>query len=83
SKIASGIIALASQNNNALVFLVMITKDLVQKGYNAGNLVKGMAQIAGGNGGGRPDMAQAGAPDISKLDDAIQTLYSTLNKQDK
>ena len=43
-------------------------------GANAGKIVKAVAQIAGGNGGGKPDIAMAGAKDISKMDDAIKAV---------
>lgn len=51
--------------------LVMATKDAVAKGVHAGKLAKGVAQAMGGNGGGRPDMAQAGGKDASKVDAAL------------
>ena len=43
----------------------------VEQGANAGNIVKAVAQIAGGNGGGKPDLAMAGAKDPTKVDEAI------------
>ena len=58
--------------------IVSITKDAVAKGLHAGKLVKEIAQIAGGNGGGKPDMAQAGAKDLSKLQDAIDAAEGLL-----
>ena len=46
--------------------------------YNAGQLVKEAAIIAGGNGGGRPDFAQAGGKDVSKVDDALAKINDIL-----
>jgi alanyl-tRNA synthetase len=51
--------------------LTMVTPDLVGLGYHAGNLVKVLAGIVGGGGGGRPEMAQAGGRDAAKLPEAI------------
>ena len=48
-----------------------VGKDAVKAGVNAGKIVKKAAQIAGGNGGGRPDSAMAGAKDLTKLDSAL------------
>jgi alanyl-tRNA synthetase len=48
-----------------------VTSDLVSKGYHAGNLLREVAKIAGGGGGGRPEFAQAGGKDVAKLDDAL------------
>ena len=51
--------------------LTMATKDAVAKGAHSGNIVKAVAKLCGGGGGGRPDMAQAGAKDVAKLDEAL------------
>ncbi|MGN9164181.1 alanine--tRNA ligase [Tissierellaceae bacterium HCP3S3_D8] len=83
SKIGSGVILLASIYNNKLTFLSMVTKDLNAKGIMAGNIVKGVSKITGGNGGGRPDMAQAGGKDISKLDDALSIVPDLIREQIK
>ena len=74
SKIDSGVIVLASTANDKLSFISMVTKDLIDQGIKAGNIVKEVAQATGGNGGGRPDMAQAGGKDISKLDQAMDLI---------
>ena len=50
----------------------MATKDAVAKGIHAGQIVKEVAKVCGGGGGGRPDMAQAGGKDASKLDEALK-----------
>lgn len=79
-KIDSGIIVLASTANDKLTFISMVTKDLIDRGIKAGNIVREVAQITGGNGGGRPDMAQAGGKDISKLDLALKTIEEIVEK---
>ncbi|MCD6460455.1 alanine--tRNA ligase [bacterium] len=78
NKMDSAVIALGGHDENKVFFLVMITKNLVKKGYHAGNIVKKIAQHAGGNGGGRPDMAQAGAKDINKIDEALNLIFNEL-----
>ncbi|MGN8645597.1 alanine--tRNA ligase [Gracilibacillus sp. HCP3S3_G5_1] len=70
-KLESGIILLAAVNNDKVQLASGVTKDLVAKGYHAGNLIKETAKICGGGGGGRPDMAQAGGKDATKLADAL------------
>ena len=54
------------------------SKEAIQKGIKAGDIVKMAATMCGGNGGGRPDMAQAGAKDASKIDEAIQSIKEKL-----
>jgi alanyl-tRNA synthetase len=53
------------------MFITAVTPDLVKKGYNAGDIVRQVSKITGGGGGGRPDFAQAGGKDKSKLDEAL------------
>ena len=59
--------------------LCAASNDLVKNGVHAGNLVKAVAQILGGNGGGRPDVAQAGGKDVSKVDEAIKFVETSIN----
>ncbi len=70
-KLGSGVLVLGAVIGEKPQILTMVTPDLVSKGYHAGNLVKSLAQIVGGGGGGRPEMAQAGGRDALKLADAI------------
>ena len=55
-------------------FLCICSKEAIDKGANAGKIVKEIAAIAGGKGGGRPDSAMAGIADISKIDEALAAL---------
>ncbi|WP_302334030.1 alanine--tRNA ligase [uncultured Romboutsia sp.] len=68
---------------SGVVVLATATKDAVDKGVHCGNIVKSIAQIAGGKGGGRPNMAQAGAPDVSKVDEALNHASEVLKSQVK
>ena len=82
-KLASGVVVLANVANDKLNLVVTATKDAVDKGVHCGNIVKEIAQIAGGKGGGRPNMAQAGAPDVSKVDEALNHASEVLKSQIK
>jgi alanyl-tRNA synthetase len=56
----------------------MVSKDLVKRGVNAGNIIKEMAKIAGGGGGGRPDMAQAGGKNPEKTPEALHIVNNLI-----
>lgn len=62
---------LSAVNDGKVTFLVSVSDDLLEKGYHAGKLIKEIAKVAGGGGGGKADMAQAGAKDPSKVDEAL------------
>lgn len=70
-KIGSGVVLLGAAGGDKVNFVCMATKDVVGKGIHCGNIVKAAAQAAGGNGGGRPDMAQAGGKDPVAMDQAL------------
>jgi len=77
--IKSGILALGLVNDDKVSLIVMVSKDLTSK-YHAGNLIKEMATILGGTGGGKPDLAQAGGKDPDKLDAALEAIYEAVKK---
>jgi alanyl-tRNA synthetase len=79
-KLGSGVVVLGTVLNDKPQMVAMVTPDLVQQGYHAGKLVKALAQIVGGGGGGRPDVAQAGGRDTSKLDAALAEVRALLNQ---
>lgn len=68
------IVLFATVNEDKLNFVCAVSKDLVKEGISAGKLIKEVAKVAGGGGGGRPDMATAGAKDITKVQDAFNML---------
>ncbi len=82
-KLVSGVVVLANIADDKLNLVVTSTKDAVDKGVHGGNIVKAIAQVAGGKGGGRPNMAQAGAPDVSKVDEALNHASEVLKSQVK
>ena len=71
-KLETGIVVLGSVQDDKVNIIAGVTKDLIDKGYHAGKLVKEVATSCGGGGGGRPDMAQAGGKDPEKLDSALE-----------
>ncbi len=73
TKIGSGILLLGSRNEGKVSLLMGITDDLTQR-FKANELIKKVASIVGGTGGGRPDFAQAGGTEPQKLDEALQSI---------
>ncbi len=78
-KLGSGVVALGTNSGKKVLLLVMVTKDLVSK-LNAGKLIKPVAKIVGGGGGGRPDMAQAGGSRPENLDKALGEMPGLVEK---
>jgi alanyl-tRNA synthetase len=70
-KLGSGVVVLASAGEANVNLVASVSKDLIKK-YHAGNLVKELAAMVGGGGGGRPDFAQAGGKDPAKIDAALK-----------
>ncbi len=70
-KLQSGVVVLGAKSDSGVNLIVAATKDLTQRGIHAGKMIKEIAKVTGGGGGGRPDMAQAGGKDYSKLADAL------------
>jgi alanyl-tRNA synthetase len=76
-KLGSAVIVLAAVNDNKVSLVSGVTKDLTNK-YQAGKILNHVAQQIGGKGGGRPDMAQGGGTDPSKLDVALASIKTLL-----
>ena len=70
-KLGTGVFVFGTGEGDKVTLIVGLTEDLVKKGLSAGKIIKELAPIVGGGGGGRPDMAQAGGKDASKLPEAI------------
>jgi alanyl-tRNA synthetase len=70
-RLGSGIVVLGAAREGSVQLVGAVSKDLVAKGYHAGNLIREVAKIAGGGGGGRPDFAQAGGKNPERLDEAL------------
>ncbi len=71
TKLGSAVVILGTSNDGKVNLSAGVTKDLVEKGYHAGKLIKEVASRCGGGGGGRPDMAQAGGKNPEKLEEAL------------
>ena len=72
---------LAAVNGEKLTFCAGVGKAALAKGAHAGNIVKAVAQIAGGNGGGKPDSAMAGGKEIAKVNEALAAVSSIVEGQ--
>ncbi len=72
TELQSGVVVLATVYDDKPCFVAMATPDIVSMGIHCGKLVKKVSEIAGGSGGGKPDMAQAGAKDKEKIAEALQ-----------
>lgn len=83
NKLGSGVVVLASGLGDKVSFVVMASKDAVERGVHAGNIIREAAKAAGGGGGGRPDMAQAGGKDVSKIDEALKLAVKVAGEQIK
>jgi alanyl-tRNA synthetase len=75
-RLKSGIVVLATVSGDKPAFLAMVTSDLINRGFHAGDIVSQVAKVAGGGGGGRPGMAQAGGKDADKIDEALDVVRS-------
>ena len=82
-QLGNGVVFLAAEGDGKLLFTAMAAKSAVDAGIHCGNIIKEAAKVAGGGGGGRPDMAQAGGKDVSKLADALAKAEEMIASQVK
>jgi len=78
-RVGSGVVVLGAEIGGKANLVVKVSKD-VAKRLKAGDIIKRVAAIVGGKGGGRPEMAQAGGPDASKLDEALDSTYDIVGE---
>ena len=81
NQITDGVVVLASDMDGKVNLLAMATEDAMKKGAHAGNLIKGIAALVGGGGGGRPNMAQAGGKNPAGIDAALEEAVKVLEGQ--
>ena len=81
TKLPSGIVVLGSVENGKVALVTKVSDDAQQRGGHAGNLIREVAKVTGGGGGGRPDFAQAGGRDPSKLNEALAKVRELLEQQ--
>ena len=77
-RLKSAVIVLGAVHEDRPVFLAAVTSDLVARGYNAGDIVRQVAMVAGGGGGGKASFAQAGGKYKDKLDEALRLVKSLI-----
>ncbi len=78
---SDAIAVFAGVNGEKLTFCAACGKDAIAKGAHAGNLVREIAKLTGGNGGGKPDSAMAGGKDVSKLQEALESVVALVESQ--
>jgi len=83
SKLDCGVVVLAGEADGKITFLAMATPEAVKKGVHAGNIIREITKIAGGSGGGKPDMAQGGGKDSAKIDNALAAVDEIIASQVK
>jgi alanyl-tRNA synthetase len=76
-KLGDSVVLVASEHEGKVQLVLTVAKGLTGR-YKAGELIRGIAQVVGGSGGGRPDMAQAGGSDVSRLDEAVAAIYDSV-----
>ena len=81
AKIGEGVVVLASSFEGKVSLVAMATDEAVKKGAHAGNLIKEIATMVGGGGGGRPNMAQAGGKNPAGIEDAISKALQVVETQ--
>ena len=82
-KLGEGVVVLAAVNQGKVNLLAMATEEAQKAGAHAGNLIKSVASIVGGGGGGRPNMAQAGGKNPEKASEAVAAVAGILESQIK
>jgi alanyl-tRNA synthetase len=80
-KIGEGVVLLASVNEGKVSLMAAVTDGAMKQGAHAGNLIKGIAALVGGGGGGRPNMAQAGGKNPAGVDAALEKAKEVLAAQ--
>ena len=80
--LGSGVGVLGADIGGKVSFIAVVTDDLIKgRGLKAGDIVRGVAQLAGGSGGGKPHLAQAGGRDPGKLDEALEQVAGIVEQQ--
>ena len=80
-RLQEGVVVLAGVEDGRVLFVGKVTPSLVRKGFHAGNTLREVAKVAGGGGGGKPEFAQAGGKDASRVDDALAKAVEIIRTQ--
>jgi alanyl-tRNA synthetase len=78
-RLGSGVVCVGSAHDGKVNLVAAVTKDLTKR-FQAGKLIQEVAKVVGGGGGGRPDLAQAGGKDATKLDEALNLAYDYVGR---
>ena len=81
-RLKSGIVVLGAAAGEKAMLIALVSKDLTKR-FPAGEIIKAIAPAVGGSGGGRPDMAQAGGPDLAGIPQALEQAYEVVAKKAK
>jgi len=79
-KAKSAVVVLGFADDGKATLLAAVTDDLIKKGLKAGDIIKQIAPVIGGGGGGRPHMAQAGGKNPEKIDDALAKAFEMIKE---
>ena len=82
-KLGEGVVVIASVQDGKVNLMASVTGEAQKKGAHAGNLIKAIAGLVGGGGGGRPNMAQAGGKNPAGIPDALKKAAETVREQTK
>ncbi len=83
AEVPNSVAVMGALTDGKITFVAMASKDAVKKGVHCGQIIKDITAIAGGRGGGKPDMAQGGGSDASKIDDALARVDEIVAEQTK
>jgi alanyl-tRNA synthetase len=80
-KLTNGIVVLITASEGKVNLLAMVSDEAIKLGAHAGNIIKEVASVVGGGGGGRPNMAQAGGKLPEKINDALAKAKAVIQSQ--
>ena len=83
AEVPNSVAVMGALTNDKITFVAMASKDAVKMGVHCGQIIKDITAIAGGRGGGKPDMAQGGGTDANKIDDALARVDEIVEAQIK
>lgn len=83
AEVSNSVAVMGAETDDKITFIAMASKDAVKAGVHCGNIIKEITAIAGGRGGGKPDMAQGGGKDADKIDDALAKVDEIVAEQIK
>ncbi|MEE1050386.1 MAG: alanine--tRNA ligase [Clostridia bacterium] len=83
AQMVDGVVVFASNTDGKITFIAMAMKGAVEKGVHCGNIIREISAVCGGRGGGKPDMAQGGGTDASKIDEALEKAVEVITEMIK